>query len=121
MSRVVIAVQTPKGPYISGAPAAGSLDLVETAADTTNFEATPISGNEILLAHNTDTATHHITVTSAPDERGRSGDITSYAIAAGKIAAFSLVNGAPGWRQSDGNLYYQADDITVKFAVLKPY
>ncbi|HEX4381244.1 MAG TPA: hypothetical protein VH022_14475 [Candidatus Acidoferrum sp.] len=121
MSRVAIAVQTPAGPYITGAPAAGSLDITETAADTTNFEATPISGNELLFAHNTDVSAHTVTITSAPDERGRTQDISAYSVGAGKISCLNLVNGAKGWQQSDGKVYYQANDATVKFFVIKPY
>src|SRR5581483_3196815 len=113
MSRTAVTPQTPKGPYFS--PSAGQLDLTETAADTSNNNSFAMTGAEVLLAHNTDVSTHHITLTSIADSKGRTGDISTYAVGAGKISAFSFRGGSEGWQQSDGNVYFSADDATVKF------
>jgi hypothetical protein len=117
MARTKLTPVTPLGPYIASA-GSGALDLTETAADTTNLNAFPITGREILIAHNTDTAAHTITLTTAPDEKGRTDDIATYSIAAGKVSCFNYRGGLNGWQQSDGNAYLQASDPTVKFCVL---
>jgi hypothetical protein len=119
MARTNIPGQTPVGPFPAGGTvSAAALDLTMTAADTSMHNKTPFTGRDILLVQNTDSASHNLTITSAPDEHGRSSDIASYAVGAGKISAFSLRGGAAGWLQSDGNLYYQGDSAMLFFAVL---
>jgi len=51
------------------------------------------------------------------DQQGRTGDITTYSLAAGAIVALGPFQ-TEGWRQSDGNLYAVASHIDVKFSVL---
>jgi hypothetical protein len=119
MARTLIVSQVPVGPFPAGgtvAPAA--LKVTETGADAVNMNKFVFSGKDVLLAHNTDTGAHTITLTSAPDEHGRSSDIATYSIPAGEIHAFSFRQGSAGWLQADGNVYIQANDATVKFAVL---
>lgn len=107
------------GPYPAGGTVAAlALDLAFTAADVANGNQWASAGDEILLVWNTDVSQHHFTLTSAPDARGRSDDITNYAVAAGVISAFK-VSAMDGWRQSDGNVYVSGDNAAVKFAVLK--
>lgn len=119
MARTNIADQTPVGPYPAGGTvSAGALDLVWTAADTSNDNEALLSGKEVLLVWNTDTASHNLTITSAPDEHGRSSNIASYAVGAGVISAFSFRGGNAGWLQSDGHAYFQGDSAMLKFAIL---
>lgn len=118
MTATIINSQKPLGPYIAGAPVALSLNAVETAADVANGNRFTLSGHEILLAHNTDSASHNLGIVSSPDSRGRSQDIAAYAIAAGKIAMFSFLSGQEGWAEGDGMCHVTADDATVKFSVL---
>lgn len=120
MSQTNIATQTPVGPYPSGgAVSAGALDLVWTAADVSNGNKFPFTGKEVLLIWNTDTASHHATLSSAPDEHGRTDDITSYALSAGDIACFSFRGGLAGWLQSsDNSVHISSDSALVKFAIL---
>lgn len=121
MPRTNIASQSPAGPFPAGGTvSAGALDLTWTAADIVNFNKTPFGGTELLLVRNSDVAVHNLTITSAPDEHGRSGDITTYAVAAGTTSAFDFRNGSAGWLQSDGNIYYKADNALMLFAILKP-
>jgi hypothetical protein len=121
MSRTNIATQTPKGPYpAGGVVSALALDLAWAAADVSNHNEFVYTGREILLVWNTDTASHNLTLTSAPDEHGRSGDIGSYAVAAGVVSAFNFRSGSAGWLESDGHVYFQADDATMKFAIIAP-
>ena len=117
MSRTAITVQNFKDlrilPFGSGTAAA-----TMTAADASNNNLAPFPGNGalILVAQNTHASTPYtITVTSAADEFGRTGDITTYSLAAGDIVP--LLIPANGWKQSDGNLYFQASNASVKFAI----
>lgn len=119
MPRTNIASQTPVGPYPSGgAVSPGALDLTMTAADTSNHNEAVFSGRDLLIVQNTDSASHNLTITSAPDEHGRTSDIATYAVGAGKISVFSFRNGAAGWQQADGHIYFQADSALIFFAVL---
>ena len=121
MSRTNIAVQAPVGPYpAGGVVSALALDLAWTAADVSNHNEFLFSGKEILLVWNTDTASHNLTLTSAPDEHGRTADVTTYAVAAGVISAFSFRGGSAGWLESDGHVYMQGDNAMLKFAILSP-
>lgn len=121
MSRTNIATQTPVGPYpAGGAVSGGQLDLTWQTADTTNNNEFVFTGKEVLLVWNPDTAAHHLTLSSAPDEHGRSSDITSYSVGAGVISAFSFRSGSVGWLQSDGHVYFSSDSALVKFAILSP-
>lgn len=116
MARTALTKVTPKGPYTAISP--GDLALAFTAADAVNGNKFPLSGTEIVLMQNTDTGAHHVTISSTPDDKGRSGDIASYSIAAGAFAVWSARGAHDGWKESDGNLYISADDATIKFAVL---
>jgi hypothetical protein len=119
MSRTNIATQIPVGPYPAGGiVAALALDLAWVGADVSNHNEFQFTGKEVLLVWNTDTASHNLTVTSAPDEHGRADDIASYAVAAGVVSAFSFRAGGAGWLQSDGHVYFQGDNALLKFAIL---
>lgn len=119
MPRTTIAVQVPKGPYPTLQPAADALDMTLTACDTVNKNQTPLSGALLLIAQNSHATTPYtITISSVADARNRTGDITTYSLAAGDIAMF-LINQADGWLQADGNLYYEGSNAAVKFALLK--
>lgn len=119
MARTALVPQVAKGPFITGAPGAGTLDLTETAADIVNFNSFPASGIDFLIVHNTDVGAQTFTLTTAPDSAGRSQDITAYSVGIGKISVFNLRNANQGFIQPDGNIYVQASTATVKFAVVK--
>ena len=118
MPRTTIAPATVRGPYPTLPVAADSLDLVLTAADTVNKNQTAFNtaGAVLLLAQNSGASPYTITLTSAIDTFNRTGDITAYSLAAGDIAAFILER--QGWMQSDGFIYYEANNAAVKFAVI---
>jgi hypothetical protein len=118
MAPVLINSQVPVGPYISGAPAGGALDLVKTAADASLGNSFKLSGHEVLLAENTDTGAQTITITSSADAKGRSQDITTYSIAAGKTAAYSFLSGQEGWIEGDGTCHVMASSALIKLSVL---
>jgi len=118
MARVTHTKQVPKGPYPTLPVAADSLDVTFLAADTVNFEQFIPSGDDLLLAWNSHASINYtITLTSAPDDKGRSGDVTTYTIGFGEIAAFRFRKA--GWEQSDNRVYFQASNAAVKFAVIQ--
>jgi|SRR5665213_3128779 len=121
MSQTNIATQTPVGPYpAGGAVAALGLDLVWTAADASNGNKFPFTGKEVLLVQNTDTGSQTVTLTSVADSRGRSDDVTAYAVAAGVISAFNFRGGAEGWQQpSDQSVHLAASSALIKYAILR--
>lgn len=75
-------------------------------------------GKTILFARNTAaSASHNVTITSAPDSLGRLGDLGPYVLAAGKVARFGPFLVDPGWSTA-GRLLFSADSAEVQFAVL---
>ena len=94
--------------------------LTMTAADVANKEQVAASGKEIVIAHNSGAAPHAVTITSkAHAPSGRTGDITTEAIAAGEIRVYGGPFPTNGWRQTDGQLYFEADSAEVKFGVIR--
>jgi len=91
--------------------------VIFTAAIVADKEQFVMSGDDLLLAWNTDGANPYtFTVSSVADERNRTGDITTYSLAAGEIGHIRLKKA--GWRQSDGKCYIEASNAAIKFAVL---
>ena len=116
MARVTINPVEVKGPY-DGTIAANGADLTFTAANVADKQQTPINGKITVLVQNSDAATPYtVTFTSIADRRGRTGDISTYSLGAGEIAAFEFE--PEGWKQADGMLYYEASNAAIKFAVL---
>jgi hypothetical protein len=119
MSFTAIAPVTPVGPYpAGGVVGATALNLVETACDTVNGNSFIMTGHEVLLLHNTDASAHTVTLSSASDSKGRSGDITTYSIPANTIAVFDFRGGLEGWQQSDGTVHFTGVSALIKAAIL---
>jgi hypothetical protein len=83
-----------------------------------------LTGNEIVIALNTDTgATHTVTVTSAPDAEGRTSDITAdiVPVCVGTTPGVRVYQRFPlnGYLQTDGSLYFEANSALIKFIVLQ--
>lgn len=113
MSRVASTPVAAPGRYPTAGVAVGM-----TAADTSNKNSAVMVGGEMLLVHNTDSASHTYTINSTPDDKARTGDITTQTIAAGAIhvvGPFARL----GWQQTDGTLHFEANDTTVKFGVVR--
>lgn len=111
---------TPVGSYPTLPVTALALDLIWQAADPTNFNqfAFP-QGKFVILARNVHaTIGYTVTLTSAIDERRRTGDITTYALAATKQLAFFL-DSTPGWIQTDGMFYLTGSNASVEFCIIK--
>lgn len=98
-------------------PAAAVLVTWEDA-DTTNDNETRLTGREIILARNTGSNPHSVTITSVSSPYGRTGDITQ-AVAGGAMYVFGPFGQTEAWAQTDGTIYFEADDDEVEFAVIR--
>lgn len=97
---------------------ANAADLTMTAADAVNYEMVALTGNELVIAHNTGAGARTVTISSVVDDLGRTGDITAYSLGAGEYAVFGPF-GLEGWKQTDGKLYFAAEHAEVKLGVVK--
>jgi hypothetical protein len=52
------------------------------------------------------------------DHLGRTQDITAYSVPANSSVAIQM-SALEGWKQSDGNVYLNSSDATLKFAVVR--
>jgi len=110
---------TPLGPYPTLPVSATTLDLAWTAADVSNFNSFLLQGPAIILVRNVHASSPFtFTLTSSADARGRTGDITTYSLAAGKVAAFNL-NSTAGWLQTDGSFYLAGSDVSIQFCIIR--
>jgi hypothetical protein len=109
--------------YFPPLPLTGTCaDLVFTAGDSGNNNYVPIvNGKTVVLAFNVHTTTpFSLSIISVADAQGRTGDITTYAIAAQTISSFGPFSSTPlGWNNvSPAGLYLNPTSSNVKFAVL---
>lgn len=118
MARTTLTRTTLLGPYPSLQPAADALDEVWTAADVANKNQFLLDGPVILQFWNSGASPYTVTLTSAVDPMNRSGDVTTYSLAAGDIAGIDLRQ-TTGWRQSDGYMYLEASNAAVKFNIIR--
>lgn len=121
MPRVTVAAFTPpSGDDLPLPLAPGAAKVPFVAADIVNNHRLPLTGREVLLIRNGDAAPQVVTITSAPDEEGRSGDITGYNIPAGETHCFGPFP-LEGWAQGgDGNaLWFQCATVTMQVAALR--
>lgn len=117
MARQTLTKKTAPGSYPSLPISANALDLAFAAADATNKEQFAASGNDLVIAFNSGASAYTVTVTSVKDEKNRTGDISAYSIGAGEYAVLGPFKSA-GWKQTDGNIYLEAENAAVKFAVI---
>jgi len=113
MARTVLTPSVAPGAY----PSAG-VAVTEAAADVVNFNSFVSTGKELLVARNTDTNPHTVTINSVADDKGRTGDITAESIAAGAIRIYGPF-AKSYWAQSGGSINCQASDVTVKLSVIQ--
>lgn len=74
-------------------------------------------GQELLLCRNTDSVPHVVTIEGVEDPFGRTITV-AYTLPQRSFAAFGPFEPV-GWRQLDGKLYFNADDSSVQFAILR--
>jgi hypothetical protein len=107
-----------KGPFDT--IAAGNLAVTTVSPDTTNGNSFKCTGREILLINNGTGSPVTVTFTSAPDDQGRSQDITAYSIPISTLAYFTggLTN-SRGWKQSDNTVQFKVTGTGSSCAVLR--
>lgn len=91
-----------------------------TAADATNKEQYVMTGRELVIAYNkhaTDAAT--VTINSVADPKtGRTGNITTDSIPAGKFHVYGPF-AQEGWMQTDGYMYMEASAADILWMVIR--
>ena len=118
MARTALTKYTALGAFPSLPLGATTADLTLAAADTVNKNQCAATGNDLIIAYNSGVSAYTVTVTSAAAANTkRTGDITTYSVAAGAISVFGPFS-KNGWMQTDGNLYFEANNAAVKFAVV---
>lgn len=117
MARQTLAKQSPIGPYPVLPVTAGSLDVNFTTAIVADKEQFVPGNDTLVLVKNAAVAAKTVTFTSRADDKNRTGDVTAYSIGAGKTAMFRFKK--PGWMQSDGKIYMQAESIDISYAVIQ--
>lgn len=120
MPRVTVAPSIGAGTYPTLPVTANAMDLTLVAADVVNKNQAAFNQASMLLLifQNTHaSAAGDVTIESAPDGLNREGDITDYSLAAGEIGFFFARRS--GWRQEDGNLYFDGSAATILFGVIK--
>lgn len=91
--------------------------LTETAADVGSGNETAGVNDVLLIAHNTHgSTTYTVTITSAADQYGRTGNVQAVNVAAGAIHVFRLT--MHGWADSNGKFNFSANNAAVKFGLI---
>ncbi len=110
-------VQTIKGPF--DAITAGLAHFTTAAGTITDGDTFVCTGRELLIVAN-GTGANTITLTSVADEKGRTLDITTYALATGAFAVFGVgLTNSKGWKSSAGTIRITVSSAEVKVAVLR--
>lgn len=92
--------------------------LAAQASDNVNGNSIVLTGNEIVIAFNSDVSAHTVTINSVGDQEGRTSDITALNIAAGAYQVFQRFP-LNGWLQSDGTLHLSTNSALIKFFVIQ--
>lgn len=93
------------------------LILTMTAADVANLNQTQHTGAEVLIVRNTGASPYNFTITSVPDELGRTEDVVD-SIAASEIRFYGPIP-VEGFRQSDGMLYFQGANAALTIGIVR--
>lgn len=113
---IVAGYQTLLSPFAD--VTAGLIDVAFQTA-TVAGEKFVCTGREILLIKNV-TGSNTVTITSVDNDKGRSEDLTAYAISGTDLVAWTggLTNNK-GWKQTTGYILVTASSTDVAFAVLR--
>lgn len=113
-----LTVQDIKSPFVSYS--AGDLHFTMAAADVAG-NTFVCSGREIVIISNpAGGSTYTVTVTSVADEKGRTGNVTSYSMAAGAYVVLPMgLTNSQGWQSSARVITITANNAAVLIAVLR--
>jgi len=115
----LLTTQTMKSPFDT--VSAGQIHFT-FAAGNTGGDTITVTGREVILIYNSHATTAYtVTISSVVDEKNRTGDITTYSLAAGEFAYFTgALTNAAGWKnQSTGLLSVTCSNAAIKWAILK--
>lgn len=121
MPRLTILSQS----MLGGSPAtplpATEADLIFTATDgPTSLQTVIVTSKTVVLAYNTDVAAHDISFASVMDSFNRSGDISNYSVAAGKVSCFGPFQASGFAQPGTGNmLFIDISDPKLRIAVVQ--
>lgn len=101
----------------TGVPTAGQLTTAYTAADVANGNSFIATGREVVSAWNTDVANPYTFTVTSVAINGRTGNITTYSLAAAEHATFLVP--IRGFRQSTGKVLISGSNAAIKFMVLR--
>lgn len=93
------------------------LDATFTSADTTNGNAFLASGNDLLIAYNSDSSSHTITFNSAADTYGRYATFT-YTIGAGVYSLLNITTASLFTQSGTNEIQFMANSNLVGFLVV---
>lgn len=112
-----ITVQEINAPFAS--ISAGGADFVWTAGNT-GGDTFVCTGRELLLFRNDGGSTYTVTITSQTDEKGRTGNISTYSMADGDFAVFGVgLTNSKGWKDTGGLVNFAVSNAAVDVAVLR--
>ncbi len=91
--------------------------LAFTVEDTVNHSEFVSTSHQVIIIWNSDSSSHNWTLTSVGDGvHARTGDQTQ--VLAGNSFYVTQVIPVDGWQQANQQVYFQADNALVKFAVI---
>ena len=119
MTRLSLIPIKPCGSYPATPLIANAADFTWTQAGASFADGAgfTMTGNDLVLVHNSNAAPQTVTVTSVIDEKNRAGDITTYSVGIGEYAVLGPFK-RKGWQQTDGKLYLAASATDVEFAII---
>ena len=113
MARTDLTKTTAPGSYASTLT-----KLTMNEGDSVNGNKYKCTGNDLIVARNTDGSAQTITISSTNDPYNRDGDIDAVSIPAGETHIFGPVK-TVGWIQTDGYVYLTPSDAAVKIGIVK--
>lgn len=99
---------------------AGDLTITFAACDATNGNSFYMTGQEILLVENADSASHTFTVSSVADTLGRvDSSLTAYTVAVSPAVVGVQMKVLQGWVQTGQLVNLTCSSTMLKFAVIR--
>jgi hypothetical protein len=114
MPRTVVTKTQAPGPYPTTA-----VQVVEVATNATDGNYFTMTGDELLLVKNTTVGSLTFTISSVPNQAGRSKDITTESIGAGVVKVLGPFKNKAGWATSGNALEFTASATGVVWSVIK--
>lgn len=99
---------------------AGALDFTFASSSGSATDQLTGNGRDIILAYNSGSATGTVSVASVADEKNRTGNISSYSMAAGDFACIPVgLTNNKGWMDSSKKITITTSSADLKLAALR--